>query len=406
MGLPKYLKNVLNTGEGSDFSIFVFDDKGEKIEKKVHRLVIRQSPYFAGMLDLKGKEAKDGSVTIDNITNDVFDYVLNYFYTDELPKMTMEQTIAVASAADYLQLEDMKTAAINTWKELFMDIQDNGKVVEAFRSFASTPLNLKPDVTWRAIADKFIIAIYDKNVEFDEADESNSFIEFFVDLCGEQFPYVTADIVANWVSAGSQTTQIQQDERKKLAAQLVERIYLRLFSLRALALLSKKNVFPVDYLMKIMQQIADDGDLPAHGEVNYNITIARNLVAEFEHETSYALFRFEGFSEIDSEESTPSYRFLFIPKGCAVSVTIKNPNGKDSKWLAAKRGVSKRSLSEFKYDDGTVQLMVTLSPLQNNAEEIDVFTYWWDLTGAENEDEYEDENEDEDENENEDEDED
>ncbi len=105
------------------------------------------------MLDLKGKEAKDGSVTIDNITSNTFDFVLRYLYADELTDMTMEQAIEVALAADYLQLEDLKTVSLKSWKDSFAKIEGGGGIVAALRALITSPLHVKPDENWRKVVE-------------------------------------------------------------------------------------------------------------------------------------------------------------------------------------------------------------------------------------------------------------
>ncbi len=46
----------------SDFSIFVLDEEGNRIERKVHKIVIRQCPYFAAvsLLDNIPQKSKEG----------------------------------------------------------------------------------------------------------------------------------------------------------------------------------------------------------------------------------------------------------------------------------------------------------------------------------------------------------
>lgn len=103
------------------------------------------------MLDLKGTEANSGSATLETITNSVFDYVLRYIYTDELGDMTMEQAVKVAVAADYLQLDDLKTISLKIWKDSFMKMANPVDVIEAFRTLVASSLNVKLDDNWRKV---------------------------------------------------------------------------------------------------------------------------------------------------------------------------------------------------------------------------------------------------------------
>ena len=105
------------------------------------------------MLALKGKEAKTGSVTIDNITKDTLDQVLNFLCTEELPEITLDQAMDVATAADCLLLADLKKVAVDKWKEFFIATEycDAVETIETFRIFVNSPLCTGISKGWRQI---------------------------------------------------------------------------------------------------------------------------------------------------------------------------------------------------------------------------------------------------------------
>eukprot|EP00029_Vermamoeba_vermiformis_P005288 TRINITY_DN1792_c0_g1_i3.p1 TRINITY_DN1792_c0_g1~~TRINITY_DN1792_c0_g1_i3.p1 ORF type:complete len:213 (-),score=20.73 TRINITY_DN1792_c0_g1_i3:96-734(-) len=195
MSLPEYLKNALDTGEGSDFSIFVLDANGNKIEKRAHKFIIKRCPYFAALFDLQGKEAKDGSVTFNNIEIDTLGHVLRYIYTEELPEMTIDQALKVASAADYLQLASLTTTAINKWKELFIDTENK---LDAFRLFVASQLDVDLGFSWRNVMEQVLVEMHKVTAEFNIIAESSSFVEFLICFFGASHPYFSADLLAEW----------------------------------------------------------------------------------------------------------------------------------------------------------------------------------------------------------------
>ena len=97
------------------------------------------------MFAMKGKEANKGAVTIETITNSTMGYVLEYMYTGELDVWTTEEAVLVASAANYLQLEALKTRAIQRWQGIFSLIQDNCQIIDALRKLVSAldAINIK-----------------------------------------------------------------------------------------------------------------------------------------------------------------------------------------------------------------------------------------------------------------------
>jgi hypothetical protein len=104
------------------------------------------------MLALKGKEAKTGSVTIDNITKDTLDQVLNFLY-GRAPEITLDQAMDVATAADCLLLADLKKVAVDKWKEFFIATEycDAVETIETFRIFVNSPLCTGISKGWRQI---------------------------------------------------------------------------------------------------------------------------------------------------------------------------------------------------------------------------------------------------------------
>lgn len=99
------------------------------------------------MLDMRGKEAEEGFVTIHNITKAILELVLLYLYTEELPAMTPEEAIDVLAAADYLQLDELKSMAVDEWKHLVLNASDSSETIGQLRMFVERS-RLQADPTW------------------------------------------------------------------------------------------------------------------------------------------------------------------------------------------------------------------------------------------------------------------
>eukprot|EP00029_Vermamoeba_vermiformis_P012763 TRINITY_DN7726_c0_g1_i1.p1 TRINITY_DN7726_c0_g1~~TRINITY_DN7726_c0_g1_i1.p1 ORF type:complete len:373 (-),score=35.46 TRINITY_DN7726_c0_g1_i1:49-1167(-) len=313
MSIPKYLTNLLTTGEDSDFSIFVFDDKGDKIEKKVHRIIIKQCPYFAAMLGLKGKEANDGYVTIDNITCSTLDHVLRYIYTEELLVVTLEQAIEIASAADYLQLAKLKAAALNEWRKLFLQIKSPEEIIEAFRKLVNASLPSPNPNIWREAMECVLVSMH-TSTNFQVAEESSAFLELFIVFFGQQYPMLCTDLLEQWTKSN---TTAPAEDRKAIAAKLIRKIKFDWLSLRTLALLSKSKALPADYMLEVIQKRAESEGQSVSDEVRYSITMKKNRIIELEHLTGYVLFWFKGFGQ-----KIELWELLTVPEKITASVGL------------------------------------------------------------------------------------
>lgn len=104
-------------------------------------------------------------------------------------------------------------------------------------------------------------------------------------VCADMiFQFAAHDIVANWVIAeNSDLTETQRKERKELAVTLAENIRFYKMSLRALVVLSQRNVFPMEFLVKLMQS-ALEFEMPFVNEVKYAFHFTHSQVQELEFE--------------------------------------------------------------------------------------------------------------------------
>jgi hypothetical protein len=283
------------------------------------------------MLDLKGKEAKTGSVTIDNITKDTLDQVLNFLYTEELPEITLDQALDVATAADYLQLAYLKKVAVDKWKELFIATEDCDAVetIEAFRTFVNSPLCTDISKGWRQIMELAVCRMFDEDAQFDIEKESNTLIAAIVDYFGASLPYLAVDLLCQWAAAEkSMLTKKERNERKKFAAELVTQIHLTSLRMRTLALISKRDIFPANYMLQMIQQKLESVDEQITGAISYQIKLIKNRLIELEHETGYVLFRFTGDEQEEDENEEDEFyiwEILHAPEHCSTRVAVKHP---------------------------------------------------------------------------------
>eukprot|EP00029_Vermamoeba_vermiformis_P000710 TRINITY_DN10909_c0_g1_i1.p1 TRINITY_DN10909_c0_g1~~TRINITY_DN10909_c0_g1_i1.p1 ORF type:complete len:394 (+),score=16.84 TRINITY_DN10909_c0_g1_i1:47-1228(+) len=375
LNLPKHLKSALNSGECSDFTIFVLDEKGNKIEKKVHKLVIRQCSYFSAMFDLQGKEATDGSVVIDNITIDTLDKVLVYLYTEELPEMTKEQAIEVASAADYLQLAPLKEATINKWKELILAMENTAEIMDAFLAFVTVPLHIKPDSSWRDVMELILAIIHYLPMKM--AEQSASFVEFVVNYFGSQLPAFCVTLLSEWVDCNALITKEEMAARKQVVMELADKIDLISLRMRTLANFScVENLFTPEFMLKTIQSRASWPDESVGGEVTYTITAVANRQIELEYETGYVVLWLKAFKTKKilyrgiMDPSREVFEVLAQPKECIIRVKVQRPNGTFSSWPVDTRiGTALNDLKDYYQKDGKICLKVTISPNPSNNSE-------------------------------------
>ncbi len=85
---------------------------------------------------------------------------------------------------------------------------------------------------------------------------------------------------------GYESTKEQEiEERKKIAAELIEKVDLLALRMRTLASLSVSNVFPPEYMLKKLQERARRADEPVSGKVTYELTFKSDQIVELEYET-------------------------------------------------------------------------------------------------------------------------
>lgn len=130
--------------------------------------------------------------------------------------------------------------------------------------------------------------MFDEDAQFDIEKESNTLIAAIVDYFGASLPYLAVDLLCQWAAAEKSTlTKKERNERKKFAAELVTQIHLTSLRMRTLALISKRDIFPANYMLQMIQQKLESVDEQITGAISYQIKLIKNRLIELEHETGY-----------------------------------------------------------------------------------------------------------------------
>jgi hypothetical protein len=103
----KICTNIGRMYGDEEFADFVFAVKGKPF--KVHKNILAEaSEVFRKMFTTNMKEARNNECEIDNIEPEIFESLLRFIYTAEIPENLKEVAIELFKAAHYYEIDELR----------------------------------------------------------------------------------------------------------------------------------------------------------------------------------------------------------------------------------------------------------------------------------------------------------